>query len=95
MASLSSLYIKIETLKTLVDTLEKKNEKGVELTVSVNDEPNKYEQNVSAWVSQTKEQREQGKPRYYVGNGKTFWSSNGKPAAPAVEAKVVNDDLPF
>lgn len=95
MATLNTLWIKRSTLEEMLKIMNMKQADGVELTVSVNDEPNKYEQNVSAWVSQTKEQREQGKPRYYVGNGKTFWSSNGKPAAPAVEAKVVNDDLPF
>lgn len=92
MASLSSLYIKLETLKTLVDTLEKKGERGIELTISLSDEANKFDQNVTAYVSQTKEQREQGKPRYYVGNGKTYWSSD-KPKA--VAAAVINNDLPF
>ena len=101
MASLNSLYIKKETLKTLLDTLEAKQEKGVELTVALNDEVNQYGQNVSAWVSQTKEQRDEKKQRFFTGNGKTFWSDGkitvAKEAEPeaAETAKDEPNDLPF
>ena len=102
MAQLHSLYLKKETIQTLLDVLTKKQEKGIELTISVNDEFNQFNQNVSAFVSQTKEQREQNKPKYYVGNGRTFWSTNNdhpkpeaKSEAQAVKAEVVEDDLPF
>lgn len=74
MSSLSSIYIKKETLKTLLEVTEKKGEKGVELTLSISDEVNNYGQNISGYVAQTKEQREAGKPKYYVGNGKVFWT---------------------
>ena len=74
MASLSSLYLKKEILKVLLDTLEKKGENGIEVTISINDESNGYGQNVSAYVSQTKEQREAKAQRFYVGNGKCFWT---------------------
>ena len=102
MASLNSLYIKKETLKTLLDTLEAKQEKGVELTVALNDEVNQYGQNVSAWVSQTKEQREEKKQRFFTGNGKTFWSDGkitvAKEAQPEA-AETAKDEqdlgLPF
>jgi hypothetical protein len=33
MSSLNSLYIKTETLRTLFETLDKKNEKGIEITL--------------------------------------------------------------
>ena len=62
MASLNSLYIKKEVLETLLNVLTKKGEKGIELTVNISDTENQYGQNVSAWVSQSKEQR-QGKER--------------------------------
>ena len=78
MATLNSLYIKKEVLQTLLDTLNKKKgdeSKGIELTINVDDKQNQYGQNVSGWVSQTKEQREAKKHRFFVGNGKTFWSS--------------------
>ena len=74
MSSLSSIYIKKETLKSLLEVLEKKGEKGIEITISTSDQTNDYGQNVSGYVSQTKEQREAGKPKYYVGNGKVFWT---------------------
>lgn len=74
MSSLSSLWIKKETLKTLLDTVEKKGEKGVDITISMSDETNEWEQNVSAFVSQTQEQREAKVNRFYVGNGKVFWT---------------------
>src|SRR5690606_37871666 len=70
----SSIYIKKETLKSLLEVLEKKGEKGIEFTISTNDEVNDYGQNVSAYVSQTKEQREEGKKKFYIGNGKVFWT---------------------
>lgn len=78
MPQLTDLYIKADTLKTILKTLEAKNEKGILLTVSIQDEANSYGQNVSAFVSQSKEDREAGKNRFYVGNGKTFWSKNGE-----------------
>ena len=101
MASLNSLYFKKETLEVMLKTLTAKQAQGVEITISINDEANQYGQNVSAYVSQTKEQRDAKKERYYVGNGKTFWSSEvakehqAAPAPVRVDAEVVNDDLPF
>jgi hypothetical protein len=103
MASLSSVYIKKEILEVLLKTVNAKQEKGVEITVSLNDEKNQFDQDVSAYVSQSKEQREQKKPRYYVGNGKTFWRSEGvakSASAPSSgdkfeDAVVVEDTLPF
>lgn len=74
MSSLSSIYIKRETLKTLLDVLGKKDLPGIELTISTNDDSNEWGQNISAYVAQTKEERESGKNKYYVGNGKVFWT---------------------
>lgn len=77
MASLSNIYIKTETLETLLNVVKKKGEKGIYIDISISDETNQWGQNVSSWVSQTKEQREAKKDRFYVGNGKCFWE-NGK-----------------
>lgn len=85
MSNLSSIYIKKETLKTLLEVVEKKGEKGVEITLSTGDETNEYGQNVSGYVAQTKEQRESGKPKFYVGNGKVFWT-DGKITVAAKQA---------
>lgn len=103
MASLNDLYIKEETLEVLLKTIRKKGEKGVSLTVSLNDESNQWGQNLSAYVSQSKEDREAKKDRFYVGNGKTFWTDGKisvaeKKSEEAVSEAVIvedDDDLPF
>lgn len=74
MASLNSIYLKAETLETLAKTVKAKGEKGIELTISIQDETNNYGQNLSAFVAQSKEDREAKKKRFYVGNGKCFWT---------------------
>ena len=108
MSSLSSLYLKKETLETLVATLNKKGEKGVEITISTNDDSNEYGNNISAYVSQSKEQREAKAKKYFVGNGKVFWTDGsvvlGKKKE-VVDATIEpqspeslleeDDDLPF
>lgn len=104
MSSLSEIYVKKETLQTLLDVITKKGEKGVSITISTSDESNEWGQNVSAYVSQTKEQREAKKPRYYVGNGRVFWNdskiTNGvKPEEQTQQQSSGSssdpDDLPF
>ena len=82
MASLSEIYLKKSTLETIIKALNAKQGKdaeGVKLTISLSDQTNNYGQNVSAYVSQTKEQRDADTPKFYVGNGKTFWSKGETP----------------
>jgi hypothetical protein len=55
---------------------------------------------VTAYVAQTKEQREAKKPIFYVGNGKTFWSKGETPVPqrkqPTQTVTAENDDsFPF
>ena len=103
MGSLSTIYIKRETLKTLLDVVTKKDEKGIEITISTNDDSNQFGQNISSYVSQTKEQREAKKDKFYVGNGKVFWTDGkiavGSKKEETHEAKPIteeeSDDLPF
>lgn len=71
-----NIYIKRDTLAIMLDTLKKKDEKGISLTLSVNDKNDNYGHNVAAFVSQTKEEREAGKNRYYVGNGSVAYVSD-------------------
>lgn len=107
MAGLSSVYIKAETLETLLKTVKAKGDKGISITIATNDETRMYGQNVNAYVSQSKEDREAGKQKYFIGNGATFWT-DGKmvlaereqtntSASVVSDAVVVegNDDLPF
>lgn len=58
--------------------LKGKDGKYTNITIAVNDETNQYGQNVSAWIEQTKEQRDAEEKKNYVGNGKVFWTNNGK-----------------
>ena len=102
MSSLNNIYIKVETLETLLNVVKQKGEKGVSIDISLSDETNQYGQNLSAYVTQTKEQRDDKKPRFYVGNGKTFWTDGKINVAKKTEvhqAEPVNqkdsDDLPF
>jgi hypothetical protein len=74
MSTLANIYIKLEMLETLVSTLKTKNEKGISIDISINDTTNNYGQNLSGYVSQSIEQRNEKKPKYYVGNGKVFWT---------------------
>jgi hypothetical protein len=81
MATLTDLYITEKTLETLLSTIRAKKEKGVSLTISISDDVNNYGQNVSSYVSQSKEQREAKANKFYVGNGKVFWT-DGKVVKP-------------
>ena len=85
MSSLSEIYVKKQTLETLLNTLNAKSgndAKGVKITISLSDSANDYGNNVSAYVSQTKEQREAKKPLFFVGNGRTFWTKGETPVPP-------------
>ena len=102
MGALAEMYIKAEVLETLAKTVKAKGEKGVKITISINEKSDQFGQNVSSFVAQSKEEREAKKPRYYVGNGRVNWtdgvikvadktSSAPLDSAPANES----DDLPF
>ena len=106
MASLSEIYVKKSTFETILKALNAKQGKeseGVKITILLSDQPSKFGQNVSAYVSQTKEQREAETPKFYVGNGKTFWSKGETPVtqreeqqqAPQPVKNANDDDLTF
>lgn len=101
MSSLSSIYIKKETLLTLLETLNAKKDAGVSLTISINEDTNQFGQNLSCWVEQSKEERDVKKNRFYVGNGKCFWTDGAikiadqKAEQKEVSNKPVESDLPF
>ena len=106
MASLSEIYVKKSTLETMLKALNAKQGKdgeGVKITISLSDQTNNFGQNVTAYVAQTKDQRDAETPKFYVGNGKTFWSKGETPVPqreePRHEQQTVtaanDDDLPF
>lgn len=83
-----------------------KGKKGtyINLQIGVNDET-KFGNNCSAWVGQTKEERESKSERQYVGNGKVVWTDGNISVAEREEEKgqtsatqqevTYDDDLPF
>jgi hypothetical protein len=102
MSSLLSFYLKKETLETMLKVVNQKNDKGVEMTISINEEANQYGQNVSGWVSQTEEQRKAKKERFFTGNGKVFWTDGIIKVAAKEQQnerqpdnEPESDDLPF
>ena len=63
------------------------------LTVSLNDTEDKFGNTVSAWQSQSKEQREAKVDRNFLGNGKILFDGDAKssPKQPV----AAQDNLPF
>jgi hypothetical protein len=88
MSALLDIYLTKEKLEAMLKVVNARNEKGVAITLSIDDKVNGYGQNVSAYVSQTKEQREAKKERYYVGNGKVFWTSGSVKVAKEAEQEA-------
>ena len=68
-------------------------------TISINDDTNEYGQNLKMYEEQTKEDREAGVKKNYVGNGKIFWTDGNITVADKVDretTKTSSDvDLPF
>ena len=71
-------------------------------TVAVNDET-KFGNNVSAYDSQSKEEREAKKTRKYIGNGSVVWTDGNvvlaereqKEQTQTAQTVEAGDDLPF
>lgn len=57
--------------------------KFLNVTITINDEVDKFGNNASIFESQSKEEREAKTPKNYLGNGKVIWTSEKK------------NDLPF
>ena len=74
--------------------------KYLSLNIYINDEPDKYGNNVSIAIAQTKEEREAKQNRVYLGNGKTVGAapSPATAAAPIQSGPppvIPDDELPF
>lgn len=100
MATLISLSI--DTKKIKKDLLHKG--QYLNLTVAINDQANEYGQNVSAWVAQSKEDRENDAERHYLANGATIWTDgevftpekkDAKAKAKAKPKAKQSEDLPW
>lgn len=55
-------------------SIKGKDGKFQNFTISINDETNKFGQNVTMYREQTKDEREAKKAKEYIGNGKVFWT---------------------
>ena len=100
--TLADFFIKKETLETVLKVINAKNQPGISLQIGINDETNQWGQNVSVSVSQTKEEREAKKDKYYDGNGKVFYTDGKitkaeKKDIPKAEEPFIpsGDTLPF
>ena len=57
--------------------VEKNGAKYYNITISLNDEKDKYGNDCAIMQEQTKEERLAKEKKVYLGNGKIFWSSDG------------------
>ena len=73
MASLLSVSIDVSSLPKEKFIKGKNGKVYYDFTLAINDE-SRYGNNVSAFDSQTQEEREAKKPKQYLGNGKVFWT---------------------
>ena len=64
-----------------------------QISIGTSDEKDKYGKDVSAWESQTKEEREGKADRKWLGNGEILWDSNTQAKPATKEAK--EKKLPF
>ena len=66
-------------------------DESVNITISLNDIPDQYGNNVAIWISQTKEERDAKAQRVFLGNGKIVFDSD----MPRQNAPEIPTDLPF
>lgn len=97
MATIINHYIDL----TKVDKSRLREGKFLQVTTVVNDET-KYGNNVGTYESLSKEEKDSGKKRNYIGNGKVVWTDGNigvadkEGSAPTTNGKVTtNEDLPF
>jgi hypothetical protein len=99
MAALGDIYFKKEDLEKLLKGVNAKGLKGVSIVFSINNETNQWGQNVSSYVSQTKEEQQAKKDRFYTGNGRVFWTDGNIKIADKIDRGTPkasdSDDLPW
>ena len=101
MSALLNVSLRVDKLPREKFVMGKDGAVYFNFTVAINDEANQFGQNVSAYDSQTKEEREAKKAKNYLANGSVVWTDGKitavkKEGQPAVkEAVEVDDLLPF
>ena len=98
MGALINLSLRVDQLPKEKFVAGKEGKVYYNFTINVNDDANQFGQNVSAFDSQTKEERDVKKPKNYIGNGNVVWTDGNivavKKEQPAT-AKEVESSLPF
>jgi len=98
MGALINLSLRVDQLPKEKFVAGKDGKVYYNFTINVNDDANQFGQNVSAFDSQTKEERDVKKPKNYIGNGNVIWTDGNIKAVKkeqAVTATEVASDLPF
>ena len=102
MAQLINISIDLTKVsKSSIKEVKKSNgeiAKYLNLSVSVNDEKDKYDNDCSVSLAQSKEERESKQPKVFLGNGKIVWTGQAKAISnsPSVPKFVEEEDgLPF
>lgn len=96
MSALINLSIDVASLPKEKFVTAKNGKVYYNFTVAVNDET-RFGNNVSAFDSQTKEEREAKKAKSYLGNGKVVWTDGNITIAEKEETvpQAETVDLPF
>lgn len=63
--------------------------------VAINDEVDQYGNNASLSINQSKEERESGEKKIYIGNLKEVWSNESKQQTPSTATTDFDPDLGF
>ena len=82
-----SSLINVSLDLTKVDKSKLNKGKYLALTVSVNDDLDQFDNNVSCWESQSKEERESKVTRNFLGNGRVVWTNGTIQTAPKLKPK--------
>ena len=101
MALLSNASIDVQKI-TKKKILTKGKGQYLQISIAVNNETNDYGQNVAIYETQSKEEREAGLKRKYIGNGKVVWTDGEAPEVAEkkddtadTEEETQTSDLPF
>jgi|694.fasta_scaffold14321_12 hypothetical protein len=95
MSKLITLSIDVTAIPKEKITPHKNGKKYLAIDIWINDEPNEWGNDVSANISQTKEEREAKAKKVYIGNGQTkfgFDDSIKVGSKPSPKPVVTDDD---
>jgi hypothetical protein len=97
MSALLNVSLRVDKLPREKFVMGKDGAVYLNFTVAINDEANQWGQNVSAYDSQTKEERDAKKAKNYLGNGTVVWTDGNIKAVKKETATTaaVEVDLPF